>query len=335
MATPISQTQNRPVPQPARGPQQSQVRTEAGRGPETRRADRPETEAQRPRPSAEQADRVQLQSRDPRETGRTVQAQGQAVSQFQSAGQKVDAGRRDLERLGQLAERSANGPESEDRAALNEEAQSIGNRLAETDRDPAVEGARNALRQASLERNADQARTEADRLGRRADAASQVEERRPPTLVLEARRPDSAQARQRADAAETDARAAERAAERQAEADAEEAGENEQSSTRLRPESVDVSTADRARDTGRAVTEAQGRADRFRSDLQRAENEAGREANETTRQAAESTGNRRLTTEAESRQTADRVRRQAAEDPRRFVDAQARVNADAAARLLA
>lgn len=331
MATQITQTQNRPVQQPARGPQQSQVRSEAGRGADTRRAEGRETRPQ-PRPAAEQADRVQLQTRDPREAGRAAQTQGQAVSQFQAAGQRVDAGRRDLERLGQLAERSANGPPSENRAALNEEAQEIGNRLAETDRDPAVEGARNSLRQATLERSADQARTEAERLGRQAEAASRNEERRPPTLVLEARRPDSAQARQRADAAESEARNAERAAAEQAEAESSEPSGRD---TRLRPETVDVSTADRARDTGRAVTEAQGRADRFRSDLQRAETEAGREATETTRQAAESTGNRRLTTEAESRQTADRVRRQAAEDPRRFVDAQARVNADAAARLLA
>jgi hypothetical protein len=334
MATPITQTQNRPVQQPARGPQPSQVRAEAGRSADARRTERPEAQPQRTPPTPEQADRVALQSRDPRETGRTAQAQGQTVAQFQAAGQKVDAGRRDLERLGQLAERSASGPETEDRAALNEEAQAIGNRLAETDRDPSVESARTTLRQASLERSANQARTEAERLGRQAEAASQNEERRPPTLVLEARRPESARAMQRAEAAESEARDAERAADRQAEADAEQTGVPGRE-TRLQPDTVDVSTADRARDTGRAVTEAQGRADRFRSDLQRAESDAGREATETSRQAAESTGNRRLTTEAESRQTAERVRRQASEDPRRFVDAQARVNADAAARLLA
>jgi len=335
MSTPISSTQSRPVPQDARDPQQSQVRSEPSRVPESRRAGRPDAQEQRPPPFAERAERDRFQSRDAREVGRAIQVKGQAVAQFQSAGQKIDAGRRDLERLGLLAERSASGPESEDRAALNEEARLIGNRLSETDQDPAVEGARNALRQASLERNADQARAQADRLGRRADAATQVEVRRPPTLVLEFRRPDPVEARQQADAAESDARAAERKAERQGEAEARLAGDDPPASTRLRPESVDVSTAERARATGRAVTEAQGRTDRFRADLQRAENEAGRTANETTRQAAESTGNQRLTTEAESRQAADRIRLQAAQDPRRFVNAQARVNADAAVRLLA
>jgi hypothetical protein len=337
MASQIMQTQNRPAAQPARPAPSGQTRTEGGRGPagpETQRPERPDARSQGARPTSQPADRVELQSRDPREAGRTAQAQGQAVSQFQSAGQRVDAGRRDLERLGQLAERSANGPESEDRASLNEEAQQIGNRLAETDRDPAVENARTSLRQASLERNADQARTEADRLGRQAESASLTPDRRPPTLVLEARRPDSARAQQRADAAESEARSAERAAEEQADAESGPAGTTNRD-TRLRPDTVDVSTADRARDTGRAVTEAQSRADRFRSDISRAEADAGREASETTRQAAESTGSRRLTTEAEGRQTADRIRRQAEEDPRRFVDAQARVNADAAARLLA
>jgi hypothetical protein len=329
-------------------------------------------EPRRPAPAQAErrGDRVEVQGRDPREQGRVVQSRGEAVTRLQSAGQKVDAGRQDLQRLGQIAQQSANGGDEVDRASLDEEAQEIGGRLSETDRDPDVQNARETLRQASLERDASQARTEATRLDRQAEAAARPPERRPPTLVLEARQPDDEQAQQRAEQADREAQEAERAAteerrnaqlqgERptQGRGRPEDSGRPEnsgrperggrgerggpserpedRSNTSIRPERVDVSSPEAARETGRSVTEAQGRADRFRADIRQAETDEGRRAEAAAQDASSSTGARRLTSETEGRQTADRIRQSAQSDPRRFVDAQARVNSDAAARLLA
>lgn len=362
MAAQITQTLAKPATTPPRAAPSSARPTTSGpdgesRAPattttQTRSADRPALRAQDGRrppepPASRASDRVELQTRDPRETARTLQSQGQAVSRLQSAGQKVDAGVRDLQRLGQLAQQSAEADDTADRAALDDEAREIDGRLAETDRDPDVQNAREALRQASLERNANQARTEANRLGRQAEQANRPEDRRPPTLVLEARQPDGDRAEQRAAQANQEARAAERAASRERD-DAEGApgadlarqtpAENRperRETPSLRPAQADVSSRESARATQAAANEAESRATRFREDIGRAEAEAARTAEKTAQQAAQSGDGRRLTTEAEGRQTADRVRQTAQREPRRFVDAQARVNADAAARLLA
>ena len=347
LAKPV-ENQIRPAQTPARPSSAARVesRTPATSRPAPRGQPEPTLQSKDTRrpaqPSARAPDRLDLQSRDAREIGRKIQGQGRAVSTLQSAGQKVESGVRDLQRLGQLARQSAEGDETTDRLGLNEEAKTLKGRLAKVDRDPEVQTARDTLRQDALERESKDARTEAS----------------PPEQAAEPSPPEAAAAEAgRAEPPQPEAKTAEAqpAEPPQREAEAEQAepaeagttehaprvrqeaanGNREREATSLQAEPADVSTREAARLTVRAAQEAEVRATRFGEEIKRAEASASREAERTSTQAAQSGDARRLTTETDGRETADRIREAAQREPRRFVDAQARVSTEAAARLLA
>jgi|GEM_PF-3431265 len=379
MATSVSNTAlQTPAPQPRTLPRQQRAEprgedqataTEARRSGDTGRADqtsraeaRPEARADRAERTDRPADRVQVERNNPREQGREVVARGEQVSRLQAAGRAVDGGIEDLRRLGQVAQQAEQEPTQEGRDRLQSEADTLGQRIGAADDDQNVEQARQALQQSSREREATDARANADRADRRAENAQRQPERSTPTLVLEPRRDDAREAQDAARAADDEAREAERradsgeseGAERSAQGGAAEAfartresqGQEQErraqqadderrteQSGSIRPSTTDVSTPERAAETRRAAGEAEGRASELRRGISQSEGEESQRAEQALRE--QRTSSRRVSNEAESREAADRVVQDARRNPRQFVEAQARVTTEAATRLLA
>jgi hypothetical protein len=360
MATPISKSAN-PATNPAvstppqRPALRSETRPQATEARGTNESKRTETRRGAERPEAGNGrDRVELERSNPRPQGREVIERGADVSRLQQAGRAVDGGIEDLRKLGKVAEQAEKEPTAEGRARLQSEADTLGNRIAAADEDEGVQRTRREveesgreIQQSDRERDAEAARTEAGRAGRRADSARGRPDGDPPTLVLEPRRENAEEAAEEARKADEAAKEAERRAEA-GEADAERrqrpvstgddeggerAGTRTENRRSFRPETTDVSTPERAQETRRAAGEAEDRAVEFRREIGNRESEAGRRAEAAVREERGNT--RRVSNEAESRETAARVVQDAQRNPRQFVDAQARVSAEAAVRLLA
>lgn len=349
MSATVTQTLSTPTPVPARpAPKGNSASSTTTRGTrsETVAPKLPERgpPPQLPGSSAPNAnDRVTLKSADPRSGAQEVQATGQNITKLQSAGQQVDSGIKDLQRLGSLAKQSAGAPPTTDRKPLNDEAKAIGNRLAKTDSSPDVEAARAQVRQSALQQNANDAKGEATKRTREAVQLRQEAAKAPPTLVLEPRQNNVGEADQKANEARRDASRAQEAVveNRRTVQSAKEDAQRQRAATTLKPTSTDVSNPDAAQKTAKAAEEAQNRAISFRAGISQAEGDASKSAREATTkagsEAAAKTGSpapAKLRSENEGQQTAERVRQAAQANPQAFIASQARVSSDAAARLL-